>query len=83
VKRREFILLVGSAAAWPLQAKAQPDRIRRIGVLMPLAEGDQEAQARSAALREGLQKLGWTDHRNVRTHYRWAAGDTDRLRAYA
>jgi putative ABC transport system substrate-binding protein len=57
--------------------------MRLIGVLMPLAEGDQEGQARSAAFREGLQKLGWTDHHNVQIHYRWAAGDTDRLRAYA
>ena len=69
MKRREFITLLGGAAAtWPFAARAQPpDRMRRIGVLMAYAEGDQEAgQTRVAAFREGLQKLGWTEGRNVR-----------------
>jgi putative tryptophan/tyrosine transport system substrate-binding protein len=84
VRRREFIMLLGgAAAAWPLAARAQQaDKVRRIGVLMPWAESDAEAQARIAAFRDGLQKLGWSDGRNVRIEYRWAA-DADRLRGYA
>jgi len=62
MRRREFITLIGGAAAWPLAARAQqPDRMRRIGVLMNLAERDPEGQARIAAFREGLGKLGWTE----------------------
>ena len=85
LKRREFItLLGGAAAAWPLAARAQqPERMRRIGVLMSLAADDPEAQARLAAFLQGLQQLGWTDGRNVRIDYRWAAGDADRIRRYA
>jgi ABC-type uncharacterized transport system substrate-binding protein len=85
LKRRDFIsLLSGAAAAWPLTARAQqPDRMRRIGVLMVLAESDPEGQAYVAAFQEGLQKLGWTDDRNVRIDTRWGAGEPDRLRAYA
>src|SRR5216684_836814 len=85
LKRREFItLLGGAAAAWPLTARAQqPDRARRIGLLMVLAESDPEGQARVAAFQEGLQKLGWTDGRNVQINTRWGAGEPDRLRAYA
>jgi putative tryptophan/tyrosine transport system substrate-binding protein len=68
MKRREFIALLGGAAAgWPLAAKAQePDRMRRIGVLTNLVENDPEGQARDAAFLQGLQQLGWTDGRNVR-----------------
>jgi putative tryptophan/tyrosine transport system substrate-binding protein len=85
MRRRIFISLLGSAAiTWPCSARAQQaERIRRIGVLMPLAENDQEAQVRVAAFRAALQKLGWTDGRNVRINIRWAAGDPDLLRAYA
>ena len=85
MKRREFItLLGGAAAAWPLAARAQqPERMRRIGVLMPLAADDPEGQARIAAFLQGLQQLGWTDGRNVRIDYRWARGDADRIRKYA
>jgi putative tryptophan/tyrosine transport system substrate-binding protein len=62
VKRREFItLLGGAAAAWPLTARAQQDGMRRIGVLVPFPESEPVAQARVAAFREGLQKLGWTE----------------------
>src|SRR5262249_37845975 len=84
IKRRKFITLLGGAAAWPLAARAQqPDRIRRIGVLMNLAERDPEGQARIAAFREGLGKLGWTEGREVQIEYRWFAGDPERAQAYA
>jgi putative ABC transport system substrate-binding protein len=84
VKRREFITLLGGAAAWPLAARAQqPDRMRRIGVLMPLATDDPVGQARITAFLQVLQQLGWTDGRNVRMDYRWGAGDADRVRRYA
>jgi ABC-type uncharacterized transport system substrate-binding protein len=85
VKRREFIsLLGGAAAAWPLAAPAQqPDRVRRIGVLMPLAEGDQEARTLVATIVKGLQEQGWTVGRNISIDYRWAAGDTQRIQGFA
>src|SRR3954464_2719338 len=77
LQRREFItLLGGAAAAWPLAARAQqPDRMRRINVLMGYAESDLEVQAHIAAFREGLQKLGWTEGRNIQIDTRWAAPD--------
>ena len=72
MKRREFITLLGGAAAWPLAARAQQsERMRRIGVLMTFTERDPEGQARVTAFREGLQKLGWTEGRNIRIDYRW------------
>jgi putative tryptophan/tyrosine transport system substrate-binding protein len=85
VKRREFItLLGGAAAAWPLAAHAQqPERMRRIGVLMNTAADDPEGKARVAAFLQGLQQLGWTDGRNVRIDIRWGGGDTGRIRRYA
>jgi putative tryptophan/tyrosine transport system substrate-binding protein len=74
VKRRQFITLLGSAAAWPFAARAQqPDQMRRIGVLMAHAESDPEGQAFVDAFRAGLQKLGWTEGRNIRIDTRWAA----------
>jgi len=85
MRRREFISLLGGAAAtWPLATRAQqPDRMRRIGVLMNLAADDAEGQARSAAFLQALQQLGWSDGRNVRIDYRWAAGDAGRFHRYA
>src|SRR5260221_1572536 len=85
LKRREFITLLGSAAAaWPLAARAQqPDGMRRIGVLMHLPENDPEAQARMRAFRQGLQQLGWVEGRNVRIDYRFGAADVDRARRSA
>src|SRR4029077_19515806 len=86
MKRRTFIALLGSAAAaWPLAARAQqPDRMRRIGVLMGYAENDSEAQAWVAAFREGLQKLGWTEGRNIRIDTRWATpGDAEAMQRFA
>ena len=84
LRRREFITLLGGAAAWPLAARAQqPERMRRIGVLMAVAADDPEGQARIAAFLQGLQQLGWTVGRNVRIDTRWAAGDADDIRRYA
>ena len=84
-RRREFITLLGGAAvAWPLAARAQqPDRMRHIGVLMGYAENDSEAQAWVAAFREGLQKLGWTEGRNIRIDTRWAASDAEAIQRFA
>jgi putative tryptophan/tyrosine transport system substrate-binding protein len=86
MRRRDFITLLGGAtAAWPLAARTQQtgERVRRIGVLINLAESDPEGQARIAAFREGLGKLGWTEGRQVHIEYRWTAGDPVRARAYA
>jgi hypothetical protein len=84
MRRREFITLLGSAAAWPLAARAQqPERMRRIGVLMAYAENDREYQNHLAAFREELQKLGWTEGRNVQIDYRWAALDPELMRRLA
>src|ERR1700746_1538763 len=84
MRRRNFITLLVSAAAWPLAARAQQrERIRRIGVLMSLAADDPEGQARLTAFVQGLQELGWTGGRNVQIDYRWPAGDAERIRRYA
>jgi len=84
MRRREFIMLLGGAAAWPLAVRAQQgDRMRRIGVPMTLAADDPEGQARLTAFAQGLQELGWSVGRNVRIDYRWAAGQVDRYRSYA
>ena len=85
MRRREFItLLGGAAAAWPLAARAQQaERMRRIGVLMAVAADDPESQRRMTAFVQGLQELGWTDGRNVRIDTRWSAADADLGRRYA
>ncbi len=85
MRRREFITLVGSAAAtWPLAARAQQsDRMRLIGVLMGLAESDREAQSWVAAFREELQKLGWTEGRNIEIDTRWATADVESMKRLA
>ena len=85
MRRRDFIkVIAGSAAAWPLAVHAQQlERMRRIGVLMGPAADDPEAQARFAALLQGLQQLGWAVGRNVRVDIRWAAGNADDSRKYA
>jgi putative ABC transport system substrate-binding protein len=85
MKRREFItLLGGAAAAWPRAARAQQtERVRRIGVLMGLTADDPEAKARVAAFVQELQRLGWSDGLNARIDFRWAAGDAERTRRYA
>ena len=82
--RREFIAGIGSAAAWPLVARAQPpDRMRRIGVLMFFAADDSEGQARLAAFLQGLQEAGWAVGRNLRVDIRWRAADAEQARTYA
>ena len=85
LRRRTFITLLGGAAlAWPFAARAQQgERVRRIGVLLNLAENDPEGKARLGAFLQGLQQLGWTIGRNVQIEYRWGAGDPDRTRGYA
>jgi putative ABC transport system substrate-binding protein len=85
MRRRELItLLGGAAAAWPLAARAQQgEHARRVGVLIPYAEGDAEGRTVIAALQRGLQDLGWTEGRNIRFDIRWAAGDADKARAFA
>src|SRR5262245_31759044 len=84
IVRRKFLATLGGAAAWPLAARAQqPERVRRIGVLMAYAENDREYQSHLAAFREELQKLGWTEGRNVQIDYRWAALDPELLRRFA
>jgi putative ABC transport system substrate-binding protein len=76
MRRREFILALGGAAAWPFAVRAQQgERMRRIGVLHGLAENDPEAQARIAALQEGLAALAWIEGRNISIDHRFASGD--------
>jgi putative tryptophan/tyrosine transport system substrate-binding protein len=84
MRRREFISVIGGAAAWPLAARAQqPDRVRRIGVLMGYAESDRAAQSWLAAFRGALPKLGWTEGSNLQIELRWSANDPDRMRTLA
>ena len=84
MKRREFITLLGGAAAWPLAARAQQgERVRRIGVLMAYDESDPEAKAHLSAFVQGLVELGWTNGHNIRMDIRWPAGNIDRVRKSA
>jgi putative ABC transport system substrate-binding protein len=82
--RRDFITLLGGAAAWPLAAGAQQgDRVRRIGYLSSFDENDPEGKLRYSAFTQALAGLGWTDRRDVRIDVRWSGGDTNRMRALA
>ena len=84
MRRREFITLVGSGAAWPFTARAQQaERMRRIGVLMSDSETDRAAQSYVGEFQRGLQELGWAQGRNALIEYRWGAANLDRIRAYA
>jgi putative tryptophan/tyrosine transport system substrate-binding protein len=84
IKRREFIAGLGSAAAWPVAARAQQaERVRRLGVLLNFGENDSEAQAHLSTFTQGLAELGWTDGRNIRMDVRWGAGNVDRMRMFA
>lgn len=84
MKRREFITLVGGAAAWPLAARAQRSTdMRSVGVLMTVAEDDPESHARVMAFSQGLASLGWKQGENVRVEYRWSASNSELIRQYA
>jgi putative ABC transport system substrate-binding protein len=84
MRRREFIPLIAGAVSWPLATRAQQgERVRRIGMLLPFAADDAEAQARAGAFLQGLERLGWAIGRNVRIDIRWAAGEPERFRQYA
>ena len=84
LKRRHFITLLGAAVAWPLAARAQqPQRMRRIGVLMPLTADDAIAQSRNGAFLQGLQQLGWAVGQNVEIEYRWSGGTDEVTRRHA
>jgi putative ABC transport system substrate-binding protein len=84
MRRREFITLLGGAAAWPLAARAQQgERVRRIGVLMLYPENDPEGQVRADAFQQGLENLGWTVGRNIQIKYLWGMGDAEWTRAAA
>src|SRR5436305_8324373 len=85
VRRRDFLGVLGSAAAaWPLTARAQQsDQVRRVGMLIGYAENDPETQARLAAFRQGLERLGWTEGRNVRIDYRFAPAGPDQAQLFA
>ena len=84
MKRRQFITLLAGTAAWPLAVRAQqPERMRRIGVLMNRAADDPTGQARLKVFQQALQQLGWSDGRNVQIDVRWGENDADRSRRYA
>src|SRR5260221_14443264 len=84
MRRREFITLMGSAAAWPLAARAQQgERMRRIGVLMTRVADDPQSHLQVAAFQQRLQELSWTNDVNIRIEYRWGAGDAGQYRKYA
>jgi putative ABC transport system substrate-binding protein len=84
VKRRQFILLLGGAAAWPLAASAQQlDRVRQISVLMGVSASDSDARPRIAAFEQALQDLGWISSRNIRIDYRWPAEEVEQLQKLA
>ena len=84
LRRRQFITLLGGAAAWPLAARAeQGERMRRVGVLVSAVEGDPRGLEYVTAFAQALAELGWTVGRNLRIEYRWGAGDLDRFRRYA
>jgi ABC-type uncharacterized transport system substrate-binding protein len=84
MKRREFISLLGSAATWPLAARAQsPDRLRRVALLMGFSLGDAEGKASASAFQRRLEELGWQDGRNIQIDMRWAGGDPDKARTLA
>jgi putative ABC transport system substrate-binding protein len=82
MRRREFITLLGGAVAWPIAARAQAERMRRLGVLMSVADDD-EGQARIKPFQQTLRELGWVEGRNIQIDYRWTEGDAKRIPRYA
>src|SRR5262245_51553793 len=83
MKRREFITLLGGAAAWPVAARAQAERMRRIAILLPAAAGDSAFQTRVGAFLQGFQQLGWFNGRNVTIDTRWATANAAEIRRHA
>ena len=83
MKRRDLIVLFGGATAWPLVARAQAEKKRRIGVLMVWPEGDPEAQAQIAAFRDGLRSLGWAEGRNIILDIRWSSAEVAVIQRFA
>jgi putative ABC transport system substrate-binding protein len=83
LRRRDFIALLGGAAAWPVAVRGQqPDRVRRVSMLLSIAENDPEATSRIKAFQRGMRDLGWIEGRNVRIDYRFAASDPNKIREY-
>ena len=83
MRRREFITLFAGTLAWPLAARAQqPERMRRIGVLMSVEEKDPEGNAELSQFTQGLAESGWNDGRNLRMEVRWGGGDVNRTRTF-
>jgi putative tryptophan/tyrosine transport system substrate-binding protein len=83
IRRRQFMTLLGGAAVWPLAARAQAERMRRVGLLMGYPEGDVEGQASVGAFQRRLQELGWTEGRNIQIDIRWAGADPNKARTFA
>jgi putative tryptophan/tyrosine transport system substrate-binding protein len=83
LRRREFITLLGGAAAWPLVAQAQAERVRRVGLLHAQSSNDPERQASVAVFRQALGQLGWTEGRNIQFEYRWSGGNAAETRKFA
>ena len=83
MKRRAFITLIGGAAAWPLGVRAQPERMRRIGALLPVPADDADFQAWLGAFQQALAQSGWIIGRNIRIDTRWTEGNAEKARRYA
>ena len=84
MRRRDFLTVIGGAAAWPIAARAQKaEPMRRVGILYSTAQSDRDGQAWDASFRAQLNRLGWIDGRTVQVDYRWAAGNVDRLQQFA
>src|SRR5262249_6307497 len=84
MRRREFITLFGgAAAAWPLAARGQSERVRRVAFLQPYDENDPEVRARVAAFRRGLEALGWIENRNIRIEHLYSGEDLGQIQTYA
>jgi hypothetical protein len=78
MRRRDFLTLLGGAAGWPFAARAQqPERMRRVAVVMQYVETDAQGQLRAAAFREGLEKAGWVSGRNISVNYLWGVMDSE------
>src|SRR5436190_13608792 len=82
MRRRDFIALLGSTTVWPLSAHAQQNHVRRLSVVLGIAENDPEAKSRVKALQQGLRDLGWSDPRNIQIDYRFASSDPDLIKKY-